>query len=453
MHIFASWKSWAALGLLLLMVAALGALAWWGLSKGVSETVPQVTSSVPHKPSDTVVLSPRVVELGGVKTTQVTLPTHQRKLELRGSLAIDSNRLVPVHTRFPGQIMEIAKTDDPPVKSLGITPLRRPLRATDHVSAGQPLAVLWSKDLGEKKSELVGAEANLKLDEVRLSRLNDLVARGSIAEASVREAQRARDLDVIAVDKAERTLRSWSLSEEEIARIRVEADLIHQRKSESNQEAADWARVDILAPIDGTIVEKNAGRGEFVDTTVALFTIADLSVLSVWLHAYEEDLPYLQALPRPIRAEIHLPSNPEIAAIEGTIERIGDIIDLNEHMALLLGSVDNAGGQLKTGQFVSATIDIGNEPNAVEIPATALVDEDNSSYVFVQEDPNVTRFTSRRVLVLRRHFDVVYVRSRLSEAERQRGLHDLHVGELIVSRGALELKEDLSQQQAAGGAQ
>ena len=55
----------------------------------------------------------------------------------------------------------------------------------------------------------------------------------------------------------------------------------------------------------------------------------------------------------------------------------------------------------------------------------------------------LSRFTSRRVLVLRRRFDVVYVRSRLSDAERQRGLHDLQVGELIVSRGALELKEDL----------
>ena len=222
--------------------------------------MPQVTLAVPHKPSDSIVLSPRVVELGGVKTTQVTLPTRPRTLELRGSLAIDSNRLVPVHTRFPGQIMEIAKTDDPPVKSLGITPTRRPLRPTDHVSAGQPLAVLWSKDLGEKKSELVVAEANLKLDEVRLSRLNDLVARGSIAEASVREAERARDLDVIAVDKAERTLRSWSLSDEEIARIRGRSGAHPSSgKARANQEAADWARVDILSPIDGTIVEKNAG--------------------------------------------------------------------------------------------------------------------------------------------------------------------------------------------------
>ena len=56
--------------------------------------------------------------------------------------------------------------------------------------------MLWSKDLGEKKSELVDAQARLKLDEITLSRLKTLVESGSIAERSVREAERAVDVGV-----------------------------------------------------------------------------------------------------------------------------------------------------------------------------------------------------------------------------------------------------------------
>src|SRR5262249_49478566 len=157
----------------------------------------------------------------------------------------------------------------------------------------------------------------------------------------------------------------------------------------------------------------------------------------------------LLRLPRPIKVEIHLPSNPELGAIEGQIDRIGDIIDPNEHMALLLGWVQNPARQLKTGQFVTATIEIGTELNVVEIPTTALVDEDNASYVFVQQDPEKPRFTLRRVAVVRRHYDVVYVRSLLSDDEHERGLRELYADELVVSRGALELKEDLVREQSA----
>jgi cobalt-zinc-cadmium efflux system membrane fusion protein len=391
--------------------------------------------------------------MGGIETARVTRPTRLRTLELRGSLAFDSNRSVNVSARFPGQIMEVATVDEPAVQSPGNpTPVtKRPLSPTDHVTKGQRLAVLWSKDLGEKKSELVDAQARLKLDEITLSRLKTLVESGSIAERSVREAERAVDVGMIAVKKAERTLRSWAISDEEIARVKAEAELVHQRGNGEKRSETDWARVDVVAPMDGRIEEKNVTIGDIVDTNADLFKIVDMSVMSVWLHAYEEDLPYLRQLVRPIRADLRLPANPDLGVLEGTIDRIGDIIDPNEHMAFLVGSVKNEDGVLQAGQFVSATIKIRNEPDIVEIPTTALVDEDNNSYIFVQPDPKVPRFTCRKVFIVRRQHDVVYVRSQLSEDQRRKGLQELHADELVLSRGALELREDLLQQQSAAG--
>jgi membrane fusion protein, heavy metal efflux system len=441
----------------LLLLAALAAIAvWWtqGFSKEASrKPAAPARQSLAEAASQSIELSPRVVKLGGIKTTIISEPTQSRLLELRGELAIDTGRLAHVHSRFPGEIVQLGQVDEPAVPSAGTPTTKRSLRVTDRVTKGQRLAVLFSKDLGEKKSELVDAQANLNLDEIRLERLKALVEKGAIAEGSVREAERAVEKGLIAVAKAERTLRSYSLDEEEIAHIKAEAERIHKRKREDRDQDRDWARVDIVAPIDGTIMEQNAIKGDIVDTALDLFQVADLSVLNVWLHAYEEDLPYLQRLPQPIHAELHLPANPDLGPIKATIDRIGGIIDPNEHMALLVGSVENPKGTLKASQFAPATIDLGVEPNVVEIPATALVDDGNDSYVFIQADPEVFRFTCRKVEVERRYRDFVYVSSHLSEAQRKQGLQELHVGEIVVSRGAVELKEDLSQQQAARGSQ
>ena len=73
---------------------------------------------------------------------------------------------------------------------------------------------------------------------------------------------------------------------QQIKQVKAEAELIHKRQSEDEKQDENWARVDIVAPMDGTIVEKNATVGD-IDTS-SLFMIADLSVLSVILHAYEE---------------------------------------------------------------------------------------------------------------------------------------------------------------------
>ena len=54
--------------------------------------------------------------------------------------------------------------------------------------------------------------------------------------------------------------------------------------------------IEVRSPLDGVILEKNIALGDLVDTNLDLFKIADLSRLRVMAHAYEEDLPLLDAL-------------------------------------------------------------------------------------------------------------------------------------------------------------
>jgi membrane fusion protein, heavy metal efflux system len=408
-----------------------------------AQTTRAYSPAGPAADPNAIELSARTVELARIKTAEVVVSDRPRQLELRGSLAIDPNRLVHVHARFPGQIVELATSDATAGEGTG----RKQLGFMDHVTKGQDLAVLWSKDLGEKKSELVDALARLRLDRQRLEALQELGKRGATTANAIREAERQVEVGEIAATRADRTLHSWMLTDAEIDIIRAEADRIYKHDERNKEAETNWARLDMVAPIDGTIVEKNVTIGDIVDTTLDLFKIADLSRLNVWLHAYEEDLPYLEKLPRPIRARISLPSSPEAGELDAKIDRIGEIIDPFEHMALLIGSVDNPKGELRAGQFVTGKVQIPPEEGVVEIPAKSLIDDGNQAFVFVQPDPKVFRYVRRRVAASRRYFDVVYVRSELSEQQREIGIQALQPGERVVSSGGAQLEEMLQSRQ------
>jgi cobalt-zinc-cadmium efflux system membrane fusion protein len=397
---------------------------------------------------DTLVLPPDVVRAMHIQTAAAQRATKPRTLELDGWLALDANHLARIHSRFAGEVVQVG---DMPENATGARTELRVLRPGDHVAKDQLLAVVWSKDLGEKKSELVDALSQLRLDRETLTRLEELARNGATSEASVRQARRNYEADVNAVARAERTLRSWRLTEAEIDAVKAEAERIRQRGEQRDKEHdRDWAKVDVRSPLDGTILEKNVTVGDIVDTATDLYKIADLRTLAVWAHVYEDDLPALLALsPGEKTWEVRLPADPNVGPLKGTIERIGEIIDPNQHTALAVGTVDNAAGRLRVGQFITAAVTLPSLPYEVLIPTRALIEDGHGSLVFVQEDPPRPRYTQRRVDVLRRLLDGVGVRSKLNPEQETKGLSALRPGAQVVSSGAVELRTALEELKAA----
>lgn len=398
-----------------------------------------------------ITVLPKFMELGGIRTVEVRKPTHARVLELRGQLNFDPNNLVYVRARFPGQVIELATVEQTNALSTSLMTVKRTVAFMDKVTKGQRLATLWSKDLGEKKSELVTALIRFRTNTLRLERLNTLEAKGGTAGGAVRDIRQAVEEDETNIEKTRMTLLSWRLSKDEIAKVEAEADRIQREHGKRSLDVEnDWAQVRIEAPIDGTIVEKNVVEGMLVDTDADLFAIADLTKLRAMLHVYEEDLPELQKLEQPTPWLIRVASRPGAPSIPSTIDQLGDVIDPNEHMALAFGTVDNTAGDLFAGQFITATVELPQEPDLVEIPTRALIEDGIESVVLVRIDPEKHQFAARRVKVARRYHDVVYVRERLSAEEKQQGLEELRVGDVVVAAGALELKAAMEAQAQAG---
>lgn len=424
-------------------------LAWPKIKQSLTARHPDHDEEVVYseKAKPYLELMPKVIELNGIRTAQVRLPSRPRKLELRGQLNFDPDTLAHVRGRFPGQIVELGKLDEPNATlSTQSMKTKRDVSFMDRVVAGQVLGVLWSKELGEKKAELVNSLIRLRTNQKNLAQLRQLDKEGGASERQVREATRQVEQDQTAVKAARMTLRSWMFSTAEIDEVAAEADRLHREGAKQNlQLENEWARVPIKAPRSGTIVEKNVVEGDIVDTDTDLFKLADLSQLQIVAHVYEEDLAHLEKLPTPIHWMITINSKPELEPISGTIDRMGDVIDPVEHMALVFGKIDNISGQLCAGQFVKATIEIPEDPDLVEIPTRALVEDGVESVVMVQIDPRENRYVSRRVSVARRHRDVVYIHSRLTAEQKQAGFQELHEGETVVASGALELKAALTQ--------
>jgi membrane fusion protein, heavy metal efflux system len=424
-------------------VGLVAAGAYWFFTSHVANAQPRGDQAEVAKAegvrrinADTIVIPGDVSSSIGLVIAEVKKATRPRTMPLSGNLNLDSDRIPRVHARFAGEIVALGTNqgeETSETKAQASSP-GRPLRFGDRVHKDQLLAVLWSKDLGEKKSEWIDAQSKLNLDRGILKDLQELNEKGAMSERSVREAQRNVDSDMIALKRAEHTLLSWGLKEKEFAELRAEALKPDRKTKEQQTDYERWARVEIRSPQDGTIFERNFTLHDLVDTTTDLFKIADTSKLVVWANLYEEDLPTLQKLPLPIKWTIRLPSQPGVT-YPGQLDQVGEIIDSNQHTALVKGMVDNPRGDLRVGQFVTATIDIPPAANELEIPSTALVEDGHDSIVFAQVPDEQHQFQRRKVTVTRRYKDVVYVRA---DSESKDGIH---AGDHVIAGGAVLLNE------------
>ena len=225
-------------------------------------------------------------------------PRQARPLTMPGSTALDPGRVMRVRTRFNAEVTEIARVAEENRRTPSGETAFRELRPGDKVQKGETLAVVWSVDVGGKKSDLVDALVQRRLDEQRLKAREKLFAQGSLPEDTLNQTRHDVISDRNAKERAERTLRTWNIPEPEIRAVYDEAELAFGRQGKRDKEKERlWARSELIAPREGTIVERNVSVGEYVaDNTVNLFTIAEVDRLLVIANPPEDELPALLAL-------------------------------------------------------------------------------------------------------------------------------------------------------------
>jgi Cu(I)/Ag(I) efflux system membrane fusion protein len=269
----------------------------------------------------------------------------------------------------------------------------------EQVRAGQTVATLYSP-------EVYGAHQDLITARSQVARLADASA------TSVRTSQAA-------LDAARERLRLLGVPDGELARM-----------EEAEQPTQGVA---IRSPFAGTVIERAATEGAYVETGAVLYRLADLGRLWIQLDAYESDLPRV-AVGVPVRIEVDaLPG----AQFEGRVAFIDPTLDPQRRTARVRVEVDNPDGALRPGMFAEAVVQTGADDGSdavrpLVVPASAPLFTGKRSVVYVEVlSEGSVSYEPRTVRLGPRMGDVYPVVAGVSE------------GEHVVTRGAFALDADL----------
>lgn len=215
--------------------------------------------------------------------------------------------------------------------------------------------------------------------------------------------------------------------------LRKQADLLSARRSDARQSAEANLRlfglpqkaidrilrdgqpnrsIELLSPIGGTVIEKNAIEGMRFSTGNSLFRIVDLTHVWIVADVSERDLGAV-ATGQPVTIRIGGPASEE------TKNHIAFVYpDLNEQTRTgrIRIEIANADGHLKLGQYADIRIETRVTPGPViTLPKSAILDSGGTQTAFIATGDG--RFQPRALTLGARGDDDVEIRHGVSAGE------------------------------------
>ena len=217
------------------------------------------------------------------------------------------------------------------------------------VKAGQLLADIDAPDLDqqimEAKASLASAQANLTLSQATLQRGRTLINSGAISKA---------DLDQRVADAANKD-GLLKAAQANLDRLRV----LEQYKR-------------ITAPFDGLVTARNTDIGALINAGAAgppMFVVSDTTKLRVYVSVPENYVPSIQI---GTKATISVPEYPG-KTFPAVVQASAQAVDAASGTTRMLLMVDNAEGQLMSGDFANVSFELPHPEIAINVPASALI--------------------------------------------------------------------------------
>ncbi len=142
----------------------------------------------------------------------------------------------------------------------------------------------------------------------------------------------------------------------------------------------------VLAPISGVIASRSIKDGNFVQINTPIFRIVDTSQLEATLNVPERELATLKAGQPAVLAVDAMPGKTFV----GKVDRVSPVVDSGSGtFRVVLAFV--GGGVLQPGMFGRIKIDYDQRADALVVPRSALLDDENDPAVFAIRNGKAAR--------------------------------------------------------------
>ncbi len=374
----------------------------------------------PHAeaPSASEVTPPDVAVATDEQMRQIAVePVTERTLDVErettGKVAFNEERMTPVFTPYAGRVLEVSAIKGAVVQS------------------GQPLLTIESPELVAAQNELAAARSDENKARIALD----------TAQTVAERARRLNEREALATKDLQQAEADLSRAKDELRRAEAAVKFVESRLAlfgknagqlvEASNSSAPDHLVVIRAPINGTIVERKVGNGQYVkpDTPEPLFMISDLSTVWVIADVFES---YLAKIRVGQSVEITVPAYPE-RRFPARISFINPTVDNETRMVHVRCSVPNPGGLLKPDMFARINIGAASPQPVAVVPTGAIFTKGADSFVFVEESPK--RFRRRQVKPGRAINDATSIEEGVRPGERVATRGVLLINQIIESDG------------------
>ncbi len=364
-------------------------LALHTLAMGCSSASATKVEPAPVKAARTGHIDQETSKRLGVTTMVIGQGGVDEMIPVPGSVEYDLNYYAEVGPRLDGRITAVK------------------VKLGDHVKKGAVLAVVAVPSLAEAQAGSVIAHALL--------------------EAAVKNHAREKDL----LAKQLTTARELEVAESELKKARADVLAAEARLSALGVGGqAIKGALELVAPIDGTVVQRQAIVGGFLAASANAFVVADTSKLTAVLEVHEGDLPYLKLGATVTVTAESMPEN----VYKGVLTWLDPVVSKTTRLVRARVDLPNESGALRPGMFIRGRIGV-TLPKGTNIllPTQAVQPLGADDVVFIlTKEPGT--YEIRRVVLGRRTSEVVDVKQGAS------------IGETVVVDGAFLLRGEAAKQ-------
>ncbi len=276
---------------------------------------------------------------------------------------------------------ETAEEDTPPVPVEVAQPVRGDVYAmytgTAPIEAFAEANVIAKVD-GEIRELLVEEGDEVKKGQV-LARLDGDRLRLELneSEAKLRKLQRdfERNVDLQA---------KGLISDGDFEKIKFEMEAL---EAAFNLASLELDYTQIRAPIDGVIAERFVKLGNTIAEGEALFRVTSLDPLVAYLHVPEREYRHIDP-GQPVGIEIDAVAGDPIAA---AVTRVSPVVDPQTGTFKITVEIVDKQRRIKPGMFGRIGVIYDVHENALQVPRSAIIENDGAASVFVVEDGRALR--------------------------------------------------------------